>query len=117
MPRRSDAKQRFVAAAIDLFQRRGYHGTGLNQIVAESGAPRGSLYFHFPGGKEELASEAVAEAGGVIAAGAAEALSQAGDPAAAVRQLAEFTATSLEQSGFERGCALATVTLDVASAP
>ena len=47
--------------AADLFQRQGFHATGLKQILEESGAPRGSLYFHFPGGKEQLAVEALRE--------------------------------------------------------
>ncbi|MGH8878596.1 MAG: TetR/AcrR family transcriptional regulator, partial [Stackebrandtia sp.] len=56
---KSDTRQRLVAAAAELLQRQGYHGTGMAQIVAESGAPRGSVYFLFPGGKEELAAEAI----------------------------------------------------------
>jgi len=52
-----------VAATAALLQRRGYHGTGLRDIVAVSGAPQGSLYFHFPGGKDELACRALAVAG------------------------------------------------------
>ena len=55
----SDSKQRMLAKAAELFQKQGYSGTGLKQIIEESGTPRGSLYFHFPGGKEELAVEAL----------------------------------------------------------
>jgi TetR/AcrR family transcriptional repressor of lmrAB and yxaGH operons len=57
-----DSKQRMIAATATLMQRQGYHATGLNQIVKEARAPKGSLYFHFPGGKEELAETALAEA-------------------------------------------------------
>lgn len=46
-----------VAAARRLFRERGYFGTALSDVIADSAAPRGSLYFHFPGGKEELATE------------------------------------------------------------
>ena len=40
-----------------LFREHGYVGTALSDVVTESAAPRGSMYFHFPGGKEELATE------------------------------------------------------------
>ena len=54
---RSDSKARMITAARRLFREHGYLGTALSDVIAESAAPRGSLYFHFPGGKEELATE------------------------------------------------------------
>lgn len=57
MVRRSDSKDRMITAARRLFREHGYVGTALSDVVAESAAPRGSMYFHFPGGKEELATE------------------------------------------------------------
>src|SRR5258708_22976478 len=57
MPRKTDSKERLVAASRRLFREHGYLGTGLSDVVTESAAPRGSIYFHFPGGKEELATE------------------------------------------------------------
>ena len=52
-------KQRILYAAAELFRRRGYSGTGLKQISEESRAPFGSLYHHFPGGKEELGEDVI----------------------------------------------------------
>ncbi|HEU5448348.1 MAG TPA: TetR/AcrR family transcriptional regulator, partial [Acidimicrobiia bacterium] len=49
-------RDRIVAAAAQLYGRYGYTGVGLKQVAAESGAPIGSLYHFFPGGKEELAA-------------------------------------------------------------
>jgi TetR/AcrR family transcriptional repressor of lmrAB and yxaGH operons len=46
-----------IAAARRPFREHGYLGTAMSDVVAESGVPRGSLYFHFRGGKEELATE------------------------------------------------------------
>ena len=43
--------------AAALFQRHGYTGTGLKEISRQSGAPFGSLYHFFPGGKEQLTTE------------------------------------------------------------
>src|SRR6201995_645706 len=59
MPRRSDARERAVAAAERLFRIQGYTATGLSEILKESGAPKGSFYFHFPRGKAQLAEEAI----------------------------------------------------------
>ncbi|WP_096186512.1 TetR/AcrR family transcriptional regulator [Evansella halocellulosilytica] len=59
MKKQSDAKERILETASRLFQKQGYHATGLNQIIKESGAPKGSLYYYFPNGKEQLAIEAV----------------------------------------------------------
>ena len=59
MSAKIDSRQKILEAATRLFNIQGYHATGLNQILKESGAPKGSLYYHFPDGKEQLAVEAV----------------------------------------------------------
>lgn len=53
------SREKILNAASRLFHMNGYHATGLSQILKESGAPKGSLYYHFPDGKEQLASEAI----------------------------------------------------------
>ncbi len=60
MPRKTDARENAIRTASRLFQSQGFHGTGLAQIIAESGCPKGSFYHHFPRGKEQLALEAIA---------------------------------------------------------
>src|SRR6266545_3697904 len=57
---RSDSRDKIVESARTLLRRQGYHGTGLAQVIEVSGAPRGSVYYLFPGGKEEIAVAAVA---------------------------------------------------------
>jgi Transcriptional regulator len=57
--KKTDTRDRIVEAATVLFQLKGYHATGLNEILRESNAPKGSLYYYFPDGKEQLALEAV----------------------------------------------------------
>jgi len=59
MPRRSDSKEKMVDAARRLFKQNGYAGTAFADILEASEAPRGSVYFHFPGGKEQLGQEVV----------------------------------------------------------
>ena len=53
-------KERLIAAALSLFQARGYHGVSVSDILEATALPKGSLYHHFPSGKEELAIAAVA---------------------------------------------------------
>jgi TetR/AcrR family transcriptional repressor of lmrAB and yxaGH operons len=103
-----------VAAALELFGRRGYHATAFSDVVEAGNVPRGSIYFHFPGGKEELA-RAVAEAATVEIVGLCdEAAAGAADPAQFVHALVEIVATRLVDSGYERGCAVATMVLELA---
>jgi TetR/AcrR family transcriptional regulator, lmrAB and yxaGH operons repressor len=59
MPRKTDARASAIATAERLFRIQGYTATGLIQILKESGAPKGSFYFHFPRGKAQLAEEAI----------------------------------------------------------
>jgi TetR/AcrR family transcriptional repressor of lmrAB and yxaGH operons len=103
-----------VEAASELFRRRGYHGTAFSDVVRESGAPRGSIYFHFPGGKQELAREAVALAGDEIEEMVEMAAGRSADPGSLVRALGEIVAKRLEDSGYESGCSIATMVLEMA---
>jgi TetR/AcrR family transcriptional repressor of lmrAB and yxaGH operons len=58
-PAQLGSKERLVAAALSLFQAKGYHGVAISDILDATGLPKGSLYHHFPGGKEELAIAAI----------------------------------------------------------
>jgi TetR/AcrR family transcriptional repressor of lmrAB and yxaGH operons len=57
--KKEHTKEIILKTATRLFQIQGYNGTGINQIIEESGTPKGSLYYHFPKGKEEIALEAI----------------------------------------------------------
>ena len=114
MPRRTDSRSRMIAAAAELFRQRGYHATTFSDVVRDSGAPRGSTYFHFPGGKAELAREAIARAGDEFEEMVAQAARGAGDPGSLVRALAQIMAGRRERSGYRSGCAIATMVLELA---
>jgi TetR/AcrR family transcriptional repressor of lmrAB and yxaGH operons len=107
-----DTRDRMLAATALLLHRQGYHATGLNQILAESGAPKGSMYFHFPGGKEQLVAEAVVAAGAWLDHHLAS-----HEPAATLDALdahLDDVATALAESDYAVGCPIATVALEVA---
>ncbi|MFB9685750.1 TetR/AcrR family transcriptional regulator [Amycolatopsis plumensis] len=116
MVRRTDTRQRMLDTAADLFQTQGYHATGLTQLTTAGGAPKGSLYFHFPGGKEQLAAEAVQLSSERTGALLAAILDDAPDPATGVNRAVDALAGFLTGSDFQRGCPLATVALDAAGA-
>jgi TetR/AcrR family transcriptional repressor of lmrAB and yxaGH operons len=54
-----DSRSRMVRSAIALLASRGMNATSFSEVVAASGAPRGSIYHYFPEGKTELVAEAV----------------------------------------------------------
>lgn len=56
---KTNTKEQILSAASKLFQRQGYHGTGISQIIEESQTPKGSIYYHFPNGKEQIALESI----------------------------------------------------------
>jgi TetR/AcrR family transcriptional repressor of lmrAB and yxaGH operons len=115
MPRRSDTRERVIRTAASLFRAQGYHATGLNQVLAEGGLPKGSLYFHFPGGKEQLAVESLQRSGEELGSGIAAALASTPDPAAALERVLALLGEHLVATDFREGCPVATVALDAAA--
>jgi TetR/AcrR family transcriptional repressor of lmrAB and yxaGH operons len=116
MVRRTDTRQRMLDTAADLFQTQGYHATGLTQLTTAGGAPKGSLYFHFPGGKEQLAAEAVRLSSERTGEFLSAIVRDAPDAPTAIDRAVDALASFLTESDFQRGCPLATVALDAAAA-
>ncbi|MDD2214107.1 MAG: TetR/AcrR family transcriptional regulator [Oscillospiraceae bacterium] len=94
-----DTRGKIVAAASYLFQTKGYAGTGLNEILRESGAPKGSLYYYFPGGKEALALAAIEQASHTMQAKVRQNLALAAEPVAAIRQVLADMIQALQNDG------------------
>lgn len=103
-----------IRAASELFERKGYHGTGIAEIIAVSGAPKGSVYYHFPGGKQEIAAESVLYAGSILAARTVEFLKGRKDAASAIKGFVETIAHYVETSGFGSGGPLLIVASETA---
>ena len=93
-------RERLLTAARDLFQSRGFHAVGVADILAAAAAPKGSLYHHFPGGKDDLGAEAVAR----IAADVTDYIAvraAAGDTGAVIiGQIADMSARRMEKEAF-----------------
>lgn len=82
-------RDRIINAATRLFQLQGYHATGLNQILRESNAPKGSLYYYFPKGKEELALECINLTNVFVEKTIKEGLAEIDDPAESIKKSIE----------------------------
>ena len=111
-PPKSKQRQTMVWAAAKLFRRQGYNGTGLRDILAASGAARGSLYHHFPGGKEEIGAAAVTAAGGLVTETFRELANVSDSPADFLRRYTDLLVRWLEASKFRDGCPITTTLLE-----
>jgi TetR/AcrR family transcriptional repressor of lmrAB and yxaGH operons len=111
----SNAREHILQTTCNLMEEQGYHGTGLNEIVKESGAPKGSLYHYFPAGKEQIASEAVLQSGNATAAQIRNGLIASPDPAKAIYEFILEVAEHVEASGFAAGSPLTAVALETAT--
>ncbi|WP_460072453.1 TetR/AcrR family transcriptional regulator [Streptomyces sp. YKOK-I1] len=111
-------RERMVISAAQLLRRGGVAATGMREVAAHAGAPRGSLQHYFPGGKEQLVNEAVGWAGRYAGRRVARLLAALPEPtpgalfAALVRQWTD----EYESAGFAGGCSLAAATVDCAEA-
>lgn len=115
MVRRSDARQRMVDAAKQLIRQRGYEATAFSDVLKLSAAPRGSVYFHFPGGKAQLAmaaAEAHAHDQVVIIDAAAEGAASAAE---LIERYVDLGRDGMAASDYARGCGIAPLVIDGAA--
>jgi TetR/AcrR family transcriptional repressor of lmrAB and yxaGH operons len=107
-------KENLVRTTMRLFRKQGYASTGLQQVLAESGAPKGSLYHYFPNGKESLGEAAVDMAGALVAEMLTELAAKHAQPKAFVGAYCRVMAGWMEESHFRSGCPIATTMLETA---
>ena len=115
MAKASDSKGKTLAAAAKLFRQQGYHGTALHDILAASGSPRGSLYFHFPGGKEQIGDAALALSAEAVRQGIAKAAETSEDAEIFLVRIVRGMAADLQRSDYKEGCPIATTALETAA--
>jgi TetR/AcrR family transcriptional regulator, lmrAB and yxaGH operons repressor len=110
-----DSKGKTLAAAAKLFRQQGYHGTALHDILVAGGSPRGSLYFHFPKGKEEIGEAALTLAGEAVRQAIAHAAETSENTEIFLTRVARGMAADLEKSDYKEGCPIATTALETSA--
>ncbi|GLC85041.1 TetR family transcriptional regulator [Microbacterium arabinogalactanolyticum] len=106
-------KARLAESMLELIQTSGYSGTGLNAVIDHAAAPKGSIYFHFPDGKEGLGVAAVDLAAAQFGTLIAEAAESARGAAQAARAAIEALTSIVSRSDYRLGCPVSVVTLEM----
>jgi len=112
MAKAAQHKERLIMAAAKLFRKKGYAATGINEILAISGAPKGSLYHYFPEGKEALGAAAVTAAGNVVVKTLQGLKTESDHAHDFITRYGDLLAMWMEQSDFQSGCPIATTVLE-----
>src|SRR5580692_6109104 len=115
-PRALPPRERIVRSASQLIRRKGVSGTGMREIVIEADAPRGSLQHYFPGGKEQLVSDALLWMGDVSARRIRRCLREleTRTPSALLVAIVETWQRDLTVEKFSAGCPLVAAVADTA---
>ncbi|QQZ10389.1 TetR/AcrR family transcriptional regulator [Heyndrickxia vini] len=109
---KENSKDKIISTASRLFQLQGYHATGLNQILKESEAPKGSLYYYFPNGKEQLAIESVQLTARFVSERIEEGLNRHSDPVVAIQGFIDDMAKQFQEKRCSEGVPIAAVALE-----
>lgn len=109
----SPSRDRMIEAAIVLMRRSGYSGIGINEVLAESGVPKGSMYHYFPEGKRQVAVEALAAYAPRVVAFIDERLARGRTPAEKMRHLFQGFEERLAEGDYRLSCAAGCVSLDL----
>lgn len=101
-----------IAATTSLLAARGPTASGMQDIVGTAKAPRGSIYHHFPGGKDELIIAAIDQTAAHVEAAVLAIAEEATSPADAVLRIAKLFRAGPERSGWRAGCPVAATAVE-----
>jgi AcrR family transcriptional regulator len=107
MGARTHTRKKMLVSSVELLRERGANGVTVDAVLARSQAPRGSVYHHFPGGRSEIISEALAFAGDTISSIIER--STAVGSRATLHRFGEFWHKILLDSNFNAGCPVVSV--------
>ncbi len=108
-------RDRMLDSTIALLRERGANGVTVDGVLTHSGAPRGSVYHHFPGGREQLILEAVDRAGATVTGKLEQSLA-AGDTATAIDSFTSMWKKWLRDSDYRAGCPVLATAIDSSDA-
>ncbi len=111
----TSTRDQIIETTSRLLELQGYFATGLNQIVAESGAPKGSLYHYFPEGKEAITAEAILRSSLVVAERIRSFLATLDHAVEAIPAFIRTMAQYVQASNCRGGAPIATVALETAA--
>jgi TetR/AcrR family transcriptional regulator, lmrAB and yxaGH operons repressor len=115
VPRPDQSRDRIIGAAASLLRQRGYAATSTTDVLGVAGATTGSLYHHFPGGKEDLAVAALGISTDVVHDALQAALDSAPSTAAALTAWIARLASALDADP-RNGCPIAPTALEAVHA-
>lgn len=107
------SKERMIEAALTLLARSGLSGAGINAVIERSGAPKGSVYHHFPGGKQDLVAAALRQFDLAFRSYLDHLWCKPGTAADKVQQFVAGMARRLQQADYREGCPVGAVILDL----
>jgi TetR/AcrR family transcriptional regulator, lmrAB and yxaGH operons repressor len=107
MGARTHTRKKMLVSSVELLRERGASSVTVDAVLARSQAPRGSVYHHFPGGRSEIMSEALALAGDTISS-IIEGTTPVGSRAA-LHRIQKFWNKILLDSNFNAGCPVVSV--------
>lgn len=112
---KTNTKDIFIDTASSLFANQGYHATGISEILKKSNAPKGSLYYYFPQGKEQLAQEALQKTAEKISTEILDVLSKASTPLEGLQQHLIYIAQKIEKDLFQPNVSISLIALETFS--
>jgi TetR/AcrR family transcriptional repressor of lmrAB and yxaGH operons len=100
--KRCDTRKKMLVSAAEVMRQRGAAGVTIDEVLARSGAPRGSVYYHFPEGRNQILTEALRYSGESITAMIDDAAGWGAK--ALLREFVEFWERLLTEGDFTAGC-------------
>lgn len=107
-------RETILTATAELMRHRGYGAVGMKDIVAAAGTPIGSLYHHFPGGKAQIAHEALTNTGAAYGLLLFSVVDEHTDLGAAIAAVFTEAAADMADTGFANMCPVGSVAAEVA---